>query len=197
MPSDRITLRSLEFRPLTPGRWKDFEQLFGKRGAVGGCWCMWWRISRSQFEKQKGEGNRRAMKRIVMSRQVPGILAYENRQPIAWCSVGPRESFPVLGRSRVLKPVDDKPVWSIVCFYIPARYRRQGLSGKLIRAAIQYVRSQGGRMIEAYPVEPKKGQTADVYAWTGLASTFRKMKFKEVARRSPTRPIMRKAIRPS
>ena len=97
----------------------------------------------------------------------------------------------------MLKPVDDKPVWSIVCFFIPAQYRRQGLSGKLIRAAIQYVRSQGGRMIEAYPVEPRKGQTADVYAWTGLASAFRKMKFKEVARRSPTRPIMRKAIRVS
>ncbi len=185
----------LELHPLTPERWKDFETLFGERGACGGCWCMWTRLARSEFERQKGEGNRRAMKAIVDSGRVPGLLAYGGGRPIGWCSVAPREEFPLLARSRILKPLDDQPVWSIVCFFIPKENRRQGLSGRLLAAAVDYVRRQGGRILEGYPVEPKKGRTADVFAWTGLASAFRHAGFREVARRSPTRPIMRRRIR--
>ncbi|GAG54829.1 unnamed protein product, partial [marine sediment metagenome] len=102
----------LRYEPLIPERWTDFEALFGERGAVGGCWCMWWRIKRAEFEEQKGEGNRLAMKEIVESGEVPGILAYSDGKAVGWCSVAPRGQFPVLQRSRVLKPVDDTPVWS-------------------------------------------------------------------------------------
>jgi len=97
----------MEFHPLTPERWPDFEKLFGPRGAYGGCWCMWWRTTRSQFEKQGGEGNRRAMKNIVDSGEVPGIIAYADGQPVGWCSVAPRDSYGSLNRSPVLKRLDD------------------------------------------------------------------------------------------
>jgi GNAT superfamily N-acetyltransferase len=183
----------LEFHPLTPERWRDFEALFGERGACGGCWCMWWRLARSQFNRQKGEKNKRAMKRLVDAGEVPGIIAYQNNQPIAWCAVAPRETFSVLERSRVLKQVDDQPVWSIVCFFVAKEHRRTGLSVKLLKAAIDFVRERGGRIVEGYPVEPKKKQ-ADAFVWTGLASAFRKAGFKEVERRSETRPIMRREI---
>lgn len=184
----------LEFHPLTPERWQDFEALFGERGACGGCWCMWWRIARSQFEKQKGERNKQAMKKLVDGGHVPGIIAYQNGRPIAWCSVAPRESFPVLERSRVLKPVDEQSVWSIVCFFVAKEDRRAGVSVKLLKAAVDFVRAQGGRIVEGYPVEPKKEQ-ADAFVWTGLASAFVKAGFKEVERRSETRPMMRYQIR--
>jgi len=184
----------LEFYPLTPERWADFEKLFGKSGACGGCWCMWWRLKRSEFERQKGEGNRRAMKRIVDSGEVPGILAYTKGQPIAWCSVAPKEAYPTLEQSRTLKRVDDKPVWSIVCFFVAKPFRGKGITGKLLRAAIEYVQKQGGKIVEGYPVEPKEGRIPDAFAYMGLASAFRKAGFVEVVRRSETRPIMRQVI---
>jgi len=183
-------LPELEFHPLTPDRWQDFATLFGERGACGGCWCMWWRIPRSQFDKQKGEKNKRAMKNLVKAGDAPGILAYAVGQPIAWCSIAPRETFSGLARSRVLKPVDEKPVWSIVCFFVARDYRRKGVSVKLLKAAIDFVRERGGRIVEGYPVEPKKDQP-DAFVWTGLASAFVQAGFKEVERRSETRPILR------
>ena len=98
MPSKQTIFLNLDFHPVTPERWSDFETLFGERGACGGCWCMWWRLKRSEFEKQKGEGNKRAMKKIITSGEVPGVLAYKDGQPVAWCSVGPREVFSALGK---------------------------------------------------------------------------------------------------
>ena len=195
MHSVNKSIADLEFHPLTTERWDDLETLFGERGACGGCWCMWWRIKRSQFEKQKGEGNKKALKKIVESGKIPGILAYVNDQPIAWCSVAPRETYPVLERSRTLKRVDDKPVWSVVCFFVAKPYRRKGVTVKLLRAAIKYVGEQGGKIVEGYPVEPKKGQMPDVFAWTGLISAFHKTGFVEVLRRSETKAIMRYIIR--
>jgi len=190
-------LPNLEFHPVTPERWADFEILFGEHGACGGCWCMWFRLKRSDFEKQKGEGNRLAMKAIVESGEVPGILAYAGGEPVGWCSVAPRETFGVLQRSRVLKPVDEQPVWSIVCFFIAKPYRRRGLMGQLIEAAVAHAAAHGAKMVEAYPVEPKKAEVPDVFAYTGLASTFLKAAFVEVARRSETRPIMRRSVEDS
>lgn len=187
-------LPRLEFHPLRPNRWSDFERLFGEQGACGGCWCMWWRIKRSEFERQKGEGNRQAMKAIVESSEVPGILAYEGNAPVGWCSVAPRGNFPVLNRSRILKRIDDTPVWSVVCFFIDKRHRNKGLSARLLRAAADYVGKQGGTVLEGYPVEPKKGRMPAAFAWTGLSSAFRKAGFVEVTRRSETRPIMRLSI---
>jgi len=184
-------LSNLEFHPLTPKHWNDFETLFGARGACGGCWCMWWRIKRSVFEKQKGEANHRAMKGLVHAGQIPGIIAYVAGVPVAWCAVEPRGNFPALANSRILKPLDDQPVWSIVCFFVDKNYRNAGLNVQLIQAAVQYVKKRGGQIVEGYPVEPKKEKMPSVFAWTGFSSAFIKAGFSEVARRSETRPIMR------
>jgi GNAT superfamily N-acetyltransferase len=182
----------IEFYPLTKERWEDFDRLFGPRGACGGCWCMWWRLKRSEFERRKGEDNRRAMHYIVASGEVPGILAYQGTDPVGWCSVAPRDSFPVLDRSRILKPVDNLPVWSIVCFFIDKQHRRQGLCGKLIRAAVDHATRSGATTVEAYPIEPQAGRRlTPAFVYTGPASAFRQAGFVQVARRSQTRPIMR------
>ncbi len=183
--------QKLDVHPLTKKRWSDFERLFGDRGACGGCWCMYWRLKRQDFEKKKGKGNKRAMKAIVDSGEIPGLLAYAGAQPVGWCSVAPRQSFPVLERSRILKEVDDTPVWSVVCFFIDKDYRNTGVSTKLLKAAVEFVKKQGGKVLEGYPVEPKKDRYPPVFAYTGFFSTFQEAGFSEVVRRSETRPIMR------
>jgi len=189
------SISDLDSHPVTAKRWKDLETLFGERGACGGCWCMWWRLSRSQFNKQKGVGNKKALKKIVASGEIPGILAYSNGEPIGWCSVAPRERFPVLERSRILKRIDEKPVWSVVCFFVAKPFRRKEVTIELLKAAIEYAKKCGAKIVEGYPVEPKKTKMPDVFAYTGLASAFRQAGFVEVLRRSDTRPIMRYFVR--
>jgi len=193
LPKD-TDIADLEFHPVTADRWNDLETLFGKNGACGGCWCMWWRLTRSQFVKQKGEDNRKALGNIVASGEVPGILAYHKDATIGWCAVAPRESYPALERSRVLKRVDDQLVWSVVCFFVSRKFRRQGMTLRLQTASVDYVRKRGERIIEGYPVEPKNARIPDSFAYTGLPSAFRKAGFVEVLRRSRTRPIVRYTI---
>ena len=155
---------------------------------------MWWRLRRSEYEKKKGATNKRTFRKIVTSGAPTGVLAYAAGKPVAWCAVAPREDYPVLSRSRVLQPVDEQPVWSVTCFYVPKEFRRSGLTAKLLEAAVKYARKQGAKIVEGYPQDPKSGQMADAFAWTGLASAFRKAGFQEVARRSAGRPIMRKVV---
>jgi GNAT superfamily N-acetyltransferase len=186
---------SWEFHALTPKRWADFEELLGPHGATGGCWCMWWRLTNKEFETQKGERNRRAMKAIVNSGRITGILAYHEGHAVGWCSVAPREEFPRLERSRLLKPVDSQSVWSVVCFFVAREYRRRGVAQRLLRAAVEYVKKQGGRIVEGYAVEPKAGKMPDLFAYHGPASLYKGVGFKEAARRSEIRPIMRFLIR--
>jgi len=155
---------------------------------------MWWRLPRSEFMRNRGERNKEAFKNIVDSGKVPGILAYMKDEPVGWCAVAPRETFPKLERSRILKRIDEKPVWSVVCFFVAKPFRRKGISAKLLKAAVNYATEQGAKIVEGYPVEPKKGRTPDAFAYTGLASAFLNVGFVEVIRRSETRPIMRYMI---
>jgi GNAT superfamily N-acetyltransferase len=194
MPSKPVPLAHLEFHPVTPDRWHDLEKLFGERGACGGCWCMWWRLRRSEYDQKKGAGTKRALKKLIAMGQVPGLLAYAEGEPVGWCSVAPRQDFSALERSRILKPVDDQPVWSVVCFFVARPFRRKGVTQQLLTAAIEYARKQGAKIIEGYPVEPKTSSVPDVFVFTGLASAFRKAGFVQVVRRSETRPIMRYTI---
>jgi GNAT superfamily N-acetyltransferase len=188
-------ISDLKFQPVTSKRWKDLENLFGERGACGGCWCMLWRLPRAKWQQQLGEKNRKALKRIVDSGEVPGILAYSDGQPIGWCAVAPRETFQLLERSRIMGRVDEKPVWAVVCFFVSKPFRQKGMSIAMLKAAAEYARKKGAKIVEGYPVEPKKDRMPDVFANTGLASAFRQAGFKEVLRRSETRPIMRYFIR--
>ena len=178
--------------PLTPERWADLEALFGERGAVAGCWCMWWRLTRAEWSERAGEGNRRALRAIAEEGRVPGLLAYLDGRPVGWCSVAPRAEFPALDRSPVLRRVDATAVWSIVCFYIDRRARRRGVMDLLIRAAAEHAARNGARVVEAYPVDPVgPGKLGTGSAFTGFAAAFRRAGFVEVERRSPARPIMR------
>lgn len=181
----------LHFEALTSANWQHFEILFGAKGACGGCWCMTWRLQRKEYEQLKGDGNKDAMHDQVRKGHTVGILAFAGGQAVGWCSLGPRDVFPRLAFSRILKPIDDTPVWSIVCFYIRKDHRRQGILSPLILAAAAYARKQGATVLEAYPIDPAKDSMPDVFAFTGIASAFLKAGFREVARNASTRPIVR------
>ncbi len=155
---------------------------------------MWWRLPHAAWQQGKGAGNRRALRRVVATGPPPGILAYADGQPVGWCAVAPRAAYPRLARSRALAPVDDAPVWSLTCFFVARPWRGRGLTRALLDAAAADVRRRGGRVLEGYPIE-RSARTADAFVYTGLASTFRRAGFHEVARRSRTRPIMRRALR--
>jgi GNAT superfamily N-acetyltransferase len=178
-------------RPLTPERWADFEKLFGPRGAYCGCWCMYWRLTRKEFEKGQGEANRRAMRSIVRSGKIPGIIAYLGKEPVGWCAVGPREDFPSLDRSRVLGRLDEKPVWSLVCFFIAKGHRGKGIGDELIHAAVRYARAHRARIVEAYPTLPRGRKLAPVSSYMGTPAIFERAGFVECARPSPSKAIMR------
>jgi GNAT superfamily N-acetyltransferase len=152
------------------------------------------RLSRKEYESGKGEGNRRALKKLVDSGEAPGVLGYLDGKPVGWCSIEPRERFRSLGRSRLFQPVDDLPVWSIVCLFVEKTRRGKGISARLIEGAVQYAKRGGARVVEAYPVEPKRYPMPAVFAYPGLASAYRKAGFREVARRSQTRPIVRRFL---
>jgi GNAT superfamily N-acetyltransferase len=185
-----------EIHPLTTGRWDDFENLFGPRGACGGCWCMYWKLTRKDFEAGTGNTNRLAQKAVVDGGHVPGLIAYVDGTPAGWVAIEPRQNYPTLGRSRILKPLDEEPVWSITCFFVDRQHRGTGLTIQLLKAAVEHVKSKNGKIVEGYPVEPKdNSKMPPVFVYTGLVSAFTQAGFVEAERRSATRPIMRYYIK--
>jgi GNAT superfamily N-acetyltransferase len=187
----------IEFRELTPETWEDFEELFGPRGACGGCWCMWWSLSAKEYGAQKGDGNRRAMKRLVEGGKTPGILAYNGGKAVGWCAVAPRSGYVRLQRSRLLKAAprteenEDDTVWAVVCFYVARSHRRSGLTLALLKAATECARRRSAKVVEGYPLDVPGKDYPAMAASTGFAPTFLKAGFREVASASLTRPIMR------
>lgn len=135
-------MAKLRVLPLVPERWPDLVTLFGARGACGGCWCMTPRLSRAEYEQNKGAGNKRKLHALVESGRVPGLIGYAGARPVAWCSIEPRSLLPTLGRSRVLAPVDDAEAWSIVCLFIDKAERGRGRSVAMIEAAVRYARAR-------------------------------------------------------
>jgi GNAT superfamily N-acetyltransferase len=187
----------LQILPVTPDRWDDLLDLFGERGAYSNCWCMWWRVSSADFDRgirNKGAGNRRAMKGIVEKGRVPGLLAYRDGRPVGWVSVAPRDEFGRLQRSPTLKAVDDRPVWSIVCFFMDRRERGRGVGTALLDAAVRQAAERGATIVEGYPVDPSVRKFPNAEAYTGVVSMYLRAGFREVARRG-NRPIMRRTVR--
>lgn len=182
--------------PLTSERWRDLEAIFNARGCsvARNCWCMYYRHSGSRGLLPRGttyaQANRAELKALVDAGEPPGLVAYRDKVPVGWVSLGPREQYNKLRRSPVMKAVDNQPVWSIICFVVPPEYRGQGVAHALLRGAIVYARKRGAKMLEAYPVD-KPGLSSNDSMWFGAKSMYDSAGFEEVARRKPFRPIVR------
>jgi len=134
------------------------------------------------------------MKKLDDREIVPGVLAYVDGELAAWCSIAPRDDYQALERSRVYARIDDKPVWSVVCFYAARPFRGQGLLSRVLRAACDYARDNGARVVEGYPVDPSK-KMAPVDVYMGTADAFRSAGFREVGRTKNGKPVMRRTLR--
>ena len=186
----------LDVQPLTADRWLDLVELFGRPGAAipRNCSCMYYRRSGTGAGRAQAATNRRRMKGLVDRGTIPGLIAYDDGRPVGWISLGPREEYEKLARSPVMKPVDDRPVWSIVCFFVDSKARGRGVSEALLRAAIDHARSHGATILEGYPVDKPDRSQSD-FLWFGAKRIFDRAGFREVARRTPTRPVVRKRLR--
>lgn len=176
--------------PLTPGRFPDMEQVFGERGVARNCFCMHWRRPDGGFGDVRDNRDRFADR--ASRGRPPGLLGYVEGKPVGWVQVGPREEFPTIERSRLLKPVDDAATWSINCFVVRAGHRRRGIGAGLLAAAVAYARHEGAPVIEAYPVDGERSSAVDYF--TGILSMFEEHGFVEIIRRNDTRPIVRLTV---
>jgi GNAT superfamily N-acetyltransferase len=196
----------LEIHPLTHGRMKDLAILFGQGGDPKWCWCSFFRIRNVDFQNATAAGNRKvlesAVKATAADDRAPGLVAYRDGEPIGWVSLGPRADYESLQHSKVLAPIDDKPVWSIVCFVVSKTARKQGVARALLDAAMDYARQHGATLLEAYPIETDGKRVPAANAYKGTVGMFEGAGFKVVDRRqanrtAPLRPIVRRRVRPS
>lgn len=188
----KIATPSLEFHPLTPDRWPDLMALFDHHGNPGYCWCMTWRLTSTQYQQLDSAGRRSALESLVKARTPTGILAYQDGEPIGWCSIAPRETYLRLERSKILRRLDAAPTWSVACFFVKRSLRGQGVSLQLLRAAVAYARSEGAHIVEGYPVEPDAS-----YRFMGAPSIFEQAGFHEAAIAENGRRIMRYIVEQS
>ncbi len=195
----------LVIEPLTLKRLPDLATLFGQGGDPKWCWCAWYRARSIDFRTATAEDNRELMesatRAVAAEGRAPGLIAYRNGDPVGWVSVGPREDYDRLQHSKVLGPVDGRPVWSIVCFVVARRSRGQGIATALLEAAVDYARQHGATVLEAYPVDATSGRVGAAEAFKGTLSMFERAGFVVVERRranrvSRERPIVRRRIRP-
>jgi GNAT superfamily N-acetyltransferase len=185
-------LPELQIEPLSKENWEQFLGLFGSRGACGNCWCMSFRLKNKEFQNGKTQdGNKGAMKKLVWQNKPTGILGFYQGRAIAWCAFAPRKDFVRLEGSRIHKPIDNKAVWSIPCFFVDKNFRRRQVSVALLRAVIGYAKKKKIEIIEAYPVVPTQKKLPDAFAWTGLLSAFEQAGFEVADRTSQNRPMVR------
>ena len=178
---------ALDFHPVTSDRWPDVVRLFEHHGNPGYCWCMRWRATSREFQRLGKEGRGLSLEALVRSGVPTGVLAYRDGEPIAWCSVAPRETYEALERSRVLRRLDDASTWSVVCFFVDRRFRRRNVTAGLLQAAVAYARSHNAEIIEGYPVEPE----AASYRFMGGVTIFQKAGFRDATAGGQRRKTMR------
>jgi GNAT superfamily N-acetyltransferase len=187
---------AIEVHPVGPARWKDVEALFGPSGAYSGCWCMWWRVPGKEFGTNGNAGNKAAFRSIVRRGEPVGLLAYEDREPVGWMALAPREAYPRVARSPALKPrAEEAGVWAVTCFFIHRAHRRQGVAAALLDAAAAYAGERGASIVEGYPADTEQAKAAELF--TGTVSMFARAGF-TVHERPATgrRVIMRRAVQP-
>jgi GNAT superfamily N-acetyltransferase len=182
-------MNAYSIRPLTPDLWPQLEELFGPVGACNGCWCMYWRIG-SAYTARKRDENRLDFKKAVKKGPPPGLLAFADDVCVGWVQVTPRAALPTLERARFTKAVDDKPVWSVSCFFVRKGWRGKGVSKALIDAAIAFAKKNKAPVLEAYPMTTDVKRSNSVM-FTGSAAAFARAGFKTVAEPAKHRPTMR------
>jgi GNAT superfamily N-acetyltransferase len=185
--------------PLTTDRFGDLSKLFMQGGDPKWCWCQYFRKPGLDWSNSTAQANRAALRRLAEKAVAPGLVAYRNDEAVGWVGLAPRQDYARLEASRILAPLDDKPVWSIVCFVVGRQSRGQGIATALLDAAIDYAREHGATILEAYPVSETRGRVSAANAYQGTQSMFANAGFHVAETRqwnksTPIRPIMRREL---
>ncbi|HEX3650001.1 MAG TPA: GNAT family N-acetyltransferase [Pseudonocardiaceae bacterium] len=185
----------MEIHDATADRWDDLAELLGERGDPSRCWCQYYR-SDGPYRHHDREGNRAALCRQLKSATVPhGVLAYRDGRPIGWCAVAPRADYPRLAHMKAAQATaDEAGLWSVTCFVVRVGHRRQGAATRLLAAAVDVARRHGGRIVEAYPVDPAVRPTGSSGLFQGPLPMYLRSGFVEVARPSASRAVVRLAL---
>lgn len=171
----------VEIHPATGERFPDLAQILApRRKDAPACWCLTYRVTSSEFNSLKGKERPNRLRALCEQANAPGVIAYVDGIPAGWCAFGPRTEMGRLQRSRTIPQIDDRPVWSIVCFVVRAAYRRQGLTHQLLQAAIAYARSKDVQTLEAYPIETRGTRVSAAFAFVGTTSLFEAAGFRKV-----------------
>jgi len=192
---NKITIiNKVKLQPLTEDNWNLFEELMGEKGGCGGCWCMLFRLSSKEFVTNKYEGHKNLMHKIVIGGRPTGMLAIYQKKAVGWMALAPREDYIKIEKSRTLKRIDDKPVWSITCFFVKKEFSKMGLSQKMIQAVIEYAAKNNIKMLEAYPVIPYAEKIPPPFLWVGVLSAFTSNGFTIVQQNGKSKTIVRRLI---
>jgi ribosomal protein S18 acetylase RimI-like enzyme len=189
----------LEIVPLTPDRLADLASLFEQGGDPKRCWCSYFHVRGRGWDDWDVAANRALLEARAHAERPPGLVAYRDGEAVGWVSVAPREDYARIVASRVLAPVDDRPVWSIVCFVVGRQARRSGIARALLDAAVDFAAERGATIVEAYPVDTAGARISSASAYRGTLAMFRRAGFEVVAERrssrnAPVRPIVRRVL---
>jgi GNAT superfamily N-acetyltransferase len=171
---------AFDTRPVTPDRVDDFVRVANPNRRASHCWCLSHRLGAREVS-DLGDGSREVAFRALCGRaNPPGVIGYDDGEPVGWCSIGPRSENTRLSRSRLIRPVDGMPVWSIICVVIRGGHRRRGHTTPLINGAVEYAAARGAPAVESYPVDPGPDRIDLTMAFVGTRAMFEKAGF-EVA----------------
>ena len=194
---------AFDVRPLTGKTWDALAELFREGGDPRWCWCQHWRLRSKDMAAAKVPQLRERLHDQALSTQPPGLVAFDGDRAVGWVSLGPRADFERIVRSKVIPTIDDRPVWSIVCFAVSATARGRGVARALLKAAIDYARERGAVGLEAYPVAVGAGERIHPdAAYTGTLPMFERAGFRVVADRASDpssrhqRVVVRRGLRP-
>ncbi len=183
---------------MTADRFEDFADVINPNRRENHCWCLSHRLRTKDIEELGGGSREKAMRSLCERENPPGVVTYLDGVPVGWCNVGARTDIPRLAGSKLIRPVDDVPVWSVICLVVRSGHRRKGVTGQLIDGAVAYAASRGAPAVEAYPVDPD-GRMDTTMAFVGTRSMFERAGFRvigttdAVASRMP-RLVMRRDI---
>ena len=174
--------------PVTPERFDDFADVVNPNRRENHCWCLSHRLRVKDIEalgaSATGAGGvrERAMRALCSDEIPPGVVTYRDDTPVGWCHVSPRADIPRLTASRLIRPIDDVPVWSVICLVVRGGHRKQGVIGHLIAGAVEWARSQGAPAVEAYPVDNKGAKIDRTFAYAGTRAMFERAGFRETGK---------------
>jgi ribosomal protein S18 acetylase RimI-like enzyme len=170
---------------LTDQTWDALAAFFREGGDPRWCWCQHWRLRSKDMAAAKVPELRAQLREQAASPEPPGLVAFDGDRAVGWVSLGPRTDFERIVRSRVIPTIDDRPVWSIVCFAVSESARGRGVARSLLDAAVAHARSRGAIALEAYPIRVGDGEAIHPdAAFTGTLPMFERAGFTVVADRA-------------